>query len=176
MTFSQQIGNYLLNNKLLLTTAESCTAGLIASTLAQTPGSSSWLDSGFVVYSPQAKNRSLGVKFETIEKFNITSEEVALEMAHGALKNSHANIAVSTTGVAGPTGGSDKIPVGTVCMAWVFQNNNQTISYSETKVFIGNRNQIRKQAVKYILNKIKFFHKLNMKNSVQTNNRMVQSL
>lgn len=176
MTFSQQIGNYLLNNKLLLTTAESCTAGLISSILAETAGSSAWLDSGFVVYSPQAKHQSLGVKFETINKFNITSEEVALEMAVGALKNSRANIAVSTTGVAGPSGGTKQIPVGTVCIAWILKHNTKLISYTETKVFEGSRNQIRRKAAKYALNKLKFYHKLTMKTNVQKDSKMVQSL
>lgn len=109
----QSVLRYLEENKLKLVTAESCTAGLIASTLAEESGSASWLDCAFVTYSEQAKMRCLGVKRETIDTCGLTSEEVAREMAEGALRSSHSNLALATTGLAGP-GGQDGIPAGGV--------------------------------------------------------------
>ena len=151
---SKEVGLYLKKNSLLLATAESCTAGLIVSNIARTPGSSAWLDAGFVVYSPEAKNKLLGVSLNTIDVFNITSEEVAKEMALGAIKNSRANISVSTTGVAGPSGGTEDIPVGTVCFAWAHQTDTKIICVTEKHLFKGSRNQIRNQAAKLALDKL----------------------
>jgi nicotinamide-nucleotide amidase len=151
MNLSKKIGMFLKENNLVLSTAESCTAGLISSTLAQTPGSSAWLDSGFIVYTPSAKNKMLEVSFETIEKFNITSEEVAKEMATGAIKNSLANVSVAVTGVAGPGGGTKDIPVGTVCLAWCFVKNNNIIVLTEKVFFSGDRNEIREKVCEYAL-------------------------
>jgi len=95
---------YLMPNKLYLATAESCTAGLIAAALGSVPGGGKVTESGYVVYSPTAKQRLLGVSLATIDQFGLTSEEVAQEMAKGALEDSEANVAVATTGVAGPYG------------------------------------------------------------------------
>jgi len=94
---SKKVGDYCIKNNIKLTTAESCTAGLISATIAMTPGSSAWLDRGFVVYSAQAKNEMLGVSLDTIERFNITSEQVAKDMAIGALSNSTANVSLAVT-------------------------------------------------------------------------------
>lgn len=160
-SLSYQVGQYLQQHNLLLATAESCTAGLISSTLAQTPGSSCWLDSGFIVYSAHAKNQMLGVSLDTIEKYNITSCEVAKEMSHGAIKKSKANSAVSITGLAGPSGGSLEIPVGTVCMSWAFLKDNQISSFEEKKLFEGDRNTIREKAAQYILEKIEYYYTQN---------------
>ena len=88
LNISKKVGELLLASGKKLITAESCTAGLISSTVAETPGSSSWLEGGFVVYTPQAKNKFLNVSLESIEKFNITSEQVAFEMAYGAIEMS----------------------------------------------------------------------------------------
>lgn len=159
MLLSKTVATYLTSHNLLLATAESCTAGLISSIIAQTPGSSAWLEAGFVVYSPEAKNKSLGVLFETIDKFNITSVEVAKEMALGALNNSRANMAIATTGVAGPSGGTDDIPVGTVCFAWSFISQGEFFTYTEKKHFFGDRNKIRTSAAKYALKRISYYHK-----------------
>src|SRR4051812_23857465 len=133
--------SYLKQQKLVLTTAESCTGGQIIHLLAKIPGSGACLDAGYVVYSIPAKIRVLGVKQKTIAKFNVTSEEVAREMAEGAIKNSAAQVAVATTGIAGPES-KDGIPKGTICFAWVFSLNENKIFYSETKLFHGTRAQI----------------------------------
>ena len=101
----QSVLRYLQDNKLKLVTAESCTAGMIASTLADEPGSGSWLECAFVTYSEEAKMHYIGVKPETIERYNLTSEEVAREMSEGALKTANANVAIADTGVAGPGSG-----------------------------------------------------------------------
>lgn len=148
---SEDFGKWAKKNKQIIVTAESCTAGLLSSTIAMTPSSSSWLDSGFVVYTPNSKFEMLGVSLETIDKFNITSEEVAREMASGALSLSDANLAMSVTGVAGPSGGTDEIPVGTICMAWFWMNDYSIFKKSETKLFSGSRNDIREQIVVHML-------------------------
>lgn len=158
MDISEQIGNFLKSNGLKLATAESCTAGMISSLVAQTPGSSLWLDAGFVVYSAEAKNSMLGVSFDTINKFDITSTEVAQEMAKGAILKSNANVAVSTTGLAGPSGGTQSIPIGTVCFGWSFKIDDHIVVFSEKMLFKGNRNEIREEAALYALNKISFYH------------------
>lgn len=93
---------YLKAHKLVLTTAESCTAGAMVALLAAVPGTGEVLESGYVVYSPSAKKRLLGVNPQTIERYGLTSEAVAWEMALGALKDSDATVAIASTGVAGP--------------------------------------------------------------------------
>lgn len=99
-----------------LATAESCTGGLIAGALTDVPGSSDVFDRGFVTYSNAAKQEMLGVKAETLAKVGAVSEEVAVEMAEGALRASRAQMAVAVTGIAGP-GGSEFKPEGRVCFA-----------------------------------------------------------
>lgn len=143
-------GKFSLDKGLKLVTAESCTAGMISSMVADIPGSSAWLDRAFVVYSAVAKNEVLGVDFATIEKYDITSERVAREMALGALSKSSASLAIATTGLAGPSGGTEDIPVGTVCFAWAFKGYQLDV-FSETKVFSGDRNEVRKAASEFAL-------------------------
>jgi len=155
LNLSQKVGEVLLKANKKLVTAESCTAGLISGTVAETPGSSSWLEGGFVVYTPQAKNKYLNVSLETIEHFNITSEEVAFEMAHGAIENSvDANVAIAVTGVAGPAGGTEEIPVGTVCIAWARVYGEDIQIITEKCFFEGSRNEIREKVVEYSLSKL----------------------
>lgn len=148
---------YLQENRLKLVTAESCTAGLIASTLAETPGSASWLECAFVTYSPEAKMSCLGVNAQTIDRYNLTSEEVASEMAEGALRLSRANMAIADTGLAGP-GGDGDIPVGTVCFAWSFQKGETVKTYTETRRFTGDRNEVRQSATEYAISRIWHYH------------------
>ncbi|MEO4017160.1 CinA family protein, partial [Pseudomonas rossensis] len=114
MSISQSVVEYLRENDLLLTTAESCTAGKIVTLLAEIPHSGELIESGYVVYSPEAKQRLLNVSPDTIKTFNLTSCEVAREMALGALRDSTANVAVATTGILGPED-VDGIPAGTIC-------------------------------------------------------------
>lgn len=152
---AKNFGQICLKNKLIISTAESCTAGLISATIASVPNSSAWLECGFVVYSADAKNKILGVKLETIEKFNITSVQVASEMALGSLEKCNCNVSIAVTGVAGPSGGSDDIPVGTVCIAFAYKNKNGDIELKSTKQFFqGDRNTIRQKVVVYCLEHI----------------------
>lgn len=105
------------NAGLKAATAESCTGGLIAASLTAVPGSSAVFERGFVTYSNEAKTEMLGVPADLIARLGAVSREVAIAMAEGALQNSHADIAVSVTGVAGPDGGSAEKPVGLVHFA-----------------------------------------------------------
>lgn len=151
------VARFMRQHCLMLTTAESCTAGLIAATLADVPGAGQSLDCAFVVYSPQAKQSLLGVSAETIEQYNLTSEEVAREMVLGALRNSRANVAIADTGVADST--DDEIPAGTQCFAWAFKllpgsNDDDIAVFSETRRFNGNRNEIRDAAARYALSRV----------------------
>jgi nicotinamide-nucleotide amidase len=154
----ESVLRYLEENRLKLVTAESCTAGLIASTLAEEPGSGGWLECAFVTYSAQAKTSCLGVRRETIERCNLTSEEVAREMAEGALRLSRANVAVSDTGVAGPSGGAGGIPVGTICFAWSFEQAGRPVTFSETRKFNGDRNAVRQAGAAYAISRIWHYH------------------
>ncbi|WP_313279155.1 CinA family protein [Stutzerimonas balearica] len=141
----------LQRRELTLSTAESCTCGLMASLLGDLPGCGQVLDSGFVVYSPKAKNRLLGVSFETIEQFGLTSEEVAAEMAVGALNASGAMIAVANTGVADD---AQEDEGGTQCYAWALMRGERQVVVSETVRFDGDRVEIRKQAARHGLMQI----------------------
>ncbi len=155
----QSVLRYLQDNKLKLVTAESCTAGMIASTLADEPGSGSWLECAFVTYSESAKIRCIDVKPETIERYNLTSEEVAREMAEGALKGADANVAIADTGVAGPGAGEGGIPAGTICFAGSFQDEDGGVAtFSETRHFDGDRNAVRRAGADYAINRIWHYH------------------
>jgi PncC family amidohydrolase len=148
---------YLGQNGLVLVTAESCTAGLIASRLAEVPGAGQVLESAFVVYDPKAKQRHLGVSPDTIDRYNLTSEPVALEMARGALEHSDANLAIANTGVA--DGADPAVQPGTQCFAWAFREGKRTQIFTETKRFAGNRNEIREAAADYALQRIQQYHR-----------------
>ena len=126
-----------------MVTAESCTGGGLASALTSIPGSSSWFERGLVTYSNEAKQELLNVKHETLQKHGAVSEETAAEMVAGAVANSHAHYGVSITGIAGPDGGSDEKPVGTVCFGWQDANGRVTTT---RLVFNGDREQVREQA------------------------------
>lgn len=149
-----QTATFMQTHKLYLTTAESCTAGLIAATLADIPGAGALLDCAYVVYSKASKQHCVGVRAQTLDLFNLTSEEVAREMAVGALKNSRANVAIANTGVTDDTDAAT--PAGTQCFAWAFKNREAESPrvYSETRRFKGDRNQIRQAAANYALTRI----------------------
>ncbi len=159
MELLKRITDYLVDNNLTLATAESCTAGLIFSELARVPGSGQSIDSGLGVYSPQAKRRFLGVSYDTIERYGLTSEAVAGEMAIGALNNNEANVALANTGIAGPNPGDDDTPIGTVCFAWAFRGNGDHHLYCETRRFDGGRNEVRLAAAYYALERLPHYHR-----------------
>lgn len=153
------VTDYVTSLKLILTTAESCTAGTIISMLCDIEGSGEFTDCGFVTYSRDAKERILQVNPSTIDEYSLTSEEVAREMAIGALKNSPANVAVASTGVAGPEP-MDGIPPGVVCLAWVFRSttDGDFVLFSRTVQFQRDREQIRKDASIFAINGVMHFH------------------
>lgn len=108
------IARMLFNNSMSIATAESCTGGLISSRLTDIPGSSLYTKENFVTYSNESKIKQLGVSPETLKKYGAVSEECALEMVQGLFEKTHCDIALVTTGIAGPDGGSDEKPVGTI--------------------------------------------------------------
>jgi PncC family amidohydrolase len=158
MTVARSLIEYMREHELRLTTAESCTAGLIVTLLAEVPGSGSLIESGYVVYSPEAKQRLLGVKPRTIDTFNLTSREVAEEMAIGALRDANADVAVATTGLLGPDD-KDGIPAGTVCFAWAFEVNGQRALFSRRERFFGDRRQVQRLSSEYALQQIPGYHR-----------------
>jgi nicotinamide-nucleotide amidase len=147
-----EIGELLLAKNRMLCLAESCTGGLASGLITEIPGSSAWFDSGLVVYSNQAKQDLLNVSAESLRQYGAASEQVAIEMAIGALNQGRANIAASVTGIAGPDGGSKEKPVGTVCFAWA---GSDIASTTTTKHFSGNRQDVREQSILTLLNGIK---------------------
>jgi nicotinamide-nucleotide amidase len=142
-TLARQLGALLLSAGRMLVTAESCTGGGLAELVTRIAGSSQWFERGYVTYSNAAKQELLDISYEKLEKYGAVSEQTALTMAEGALEHSHASIGVAITGIAGPEGGTDDKPVGTVCLAWVDRSG-----YANTARirFKGNRLQVREQA------------------------------
>ncbi len=128
VTLEETIAGMLSSRGVTVAVAESCTGGLVASRLTDVPGSSSYFLQGFVVYSNQAKHKTLGVPEKTIETFGAVSEEVARAMAVKCLEKSGADFAVATTGIAGPSGGSPEKPVGTLCLAIAQKNSAEVLS------------------------------------------------
>lgn len=149
--------SYLRQNALRLTTAESCTAGKIITLLSEVEGSGELIESGYVVYSPEAKQRLLNVSPTTIETFNLTSCEVAREMAVGALRDSPANVALATTGILGPDD-VDGIPAGTICFAWAFQTNQGQSVFTRQLRFFGSRCEVQLLAAEHALEALAHFH------------------
>ncbi|MBL4804751.1 MAG: CinA family protein [Alphaproteobacteria bacterium] len=144
----EELSGLLRERSKMLVTAESCTGGLVAAAITELAGSSTVFERGYVTYSNEAKRESLGVTAETLDQFGAVSNETAKEMAQGALKNSHADIALSITGIAGPGGGSLEKPVGTVSFGWCLKGQEPA---SETQLFKGSRAEIRDAAVKHAL-------------------------
>ena len=148
VTLATLAGTRLKARGLKLVTAESCTGGWVAEAVTAIPGSSDWFERGFVTYSNEAKRELLGVRGETLDRAGAVSEETALEMVHGALRASRAQVAVSITGVAGPAGGTATKPVGMVCFGWALAGGNADAT---TKHFKGDRGEVRRQSVVFAL-------------------------
>lgn len=130
---------------LTLATAESCTAGLVAGTLAEVPGVSSMLERGFITYSNEAKQEMLGVSANTLERHGAVSRETAEEMARGALAHAPVDIAVSVTGIAGPDGGTAEKPVGLVHFGAAARSGR--LIHAEKRFGDIGRANVRKQSV-----------------------------
>lgn len=145
---ARQVGQRLLARRLMLATAESCTGGWIAKAITDVPGSSAWLERGFVTYGNAAKEDMLGVEPTTLERQGAVSEATVWEMAVGALAHSRAQVAVAVTGIAGPDGGTPDKPVGTVWLAWVLPGGRVV---TRCEQFQGDRESIRGQTVRSAL-------------------------
>ncbi len=127
LTLAKHVLLKLADNNLKITTAESCTGGLIASMITQEAGASALFEAGFVTYSNHMKTKLLGVQEQLLNNYGAVSHEVVIAMAQGALKNSSADLAIAVSGIAGPDGGSEKKPVGTVWIAWGSKNNLKSV-------------------------------------------------
>jgi nicotinamide-nucleotide amidase len=145
---AERVGAALKSRDLMLVTAESCTGGGVSEAVTMVPGSSEWFERGFVTYTYISKREMLGVSEAALERHGAVSEEVAHEMASGAIARSHAQIAVAVTGVAGPGGGTPGKPVGMVCFAWAAKGSPVL---AETRRFSGDREAVRRQSVERAL-------------------------
>ena len=141
---SVAVGEALMLRGWRITTAESCTGGLVAAAITATAGSSSWFDAGFVTYADAMKVQLLGVPQATLDAHGAVSEATARAMAEGALARSGANLAVAVTGIAGPGGGSAAKPVGLVCFGWSVRGST---TLSSTRRFDGDRAAVRRSSV-----------------------------
>lgn len=145
---TSQVAQCLLDHNWHLSVAESCTGGWVGKCCTDLAGSSIWFDRGFITYSNQAKQDLLHVNESTLIQFGAVSEQTASEMVQGALAESIADISVAITGIAGPDGGTIDKPVGTVWFAWA---TKYSVVQTQCEHFGGDRESIRRQAVKLAL-------------------------
>ena len=156
LALASQLGVLLKQRGLKLALAESCTGGMASQYITAIAGSSAWFDRAFITYSNEAKIEMLQISAQTLANFGAVSEQTAHEMAMGALNNSGADITASITGIAGPDGGTEDKPVGTVCFGFASKNKllipqtNPQV-HVHTMRFTSSRDAIRKQSVTYTL-------------------------
>ena len=143
-TLAEQVGAALLSRGLMLASAESCTGGWVGAAVTAIAGSSQWYDRGFITYTNKSKQEMLGVSAATLTESGAVSEPTVREMAAGALKYSHAHVALAISGIAGPSGATPGKPVGTVCIAWVMRSG---AGCAQTFHFEGDRSAVRQLAV-----------------------------
>ena len=148
---ARRLAEALLAQHLFVSTAESCTGGWIAKTLTDLAGSSAWFDCGFITYSNDAKCALLGVSPMTLARHGAVSEQTTAAMVRGTLERAEADLALSISGVAGPTGGSPEKPVGTVCFGWGRAGETPGTA---TCHFDGDRESVRYQAVIFALEEL----------------------
>ncbi|SDV46157.1 amidohydrolase, PncC family [Chitinasiproducens palmae] len=155
------LARFMTDNSLRLVTVESCTAGLMAALIGDLSGSGQWFEGALVTYSPDVKRDVAGVSHLTIERYGLTSEEVAREMAEGALSRTDAQIAVANTGLAEAPPDGEGPPAGTQCFAWAIRDSASGLPrvFSETTRFDGERNEIRHAAARYGLARIEQYHR-----------------
>ena len=147
---AKELSKLLVANGLTMSVAESCSGGALANAITSIPGASSYFDCGFITYSNQSKIEMLGVDIQTLETYGAVSEEVALEMVIGVTTKSHSDVAVSITGIAGPTGGTSEKPVGMVCFGFSCKGKTST----NTQLFSGDRANIVSQSVSYAMRQL----------------------
>lgn len=144
ISLAYQLGKTLKAKKLTIVTAESCTGGGIAQAITEISGSSAWFERGYVTYSNDAKIQMLQVNQKSLNDFGAVSQQVAIEMIEGAILNSGSDMAISVTGIAGPNGGADEKPVGTVYIAWKLDGAEANYKLHH---FSGDRKQVRQQTI-----------------------------
>ena len=147
---TKTLAEILLSRNWTVSLAESCTGGLVSATLTELAGSSEWFERGYITYSNEAKTECLDVPAQLIESHGAVSEPVAKAMADGARINSGSDVAISITGIAGPSGGSIEKPVGTVCFGWATENQTLT----KTMHLNGDRQAVRQQATEFALTEL----------------------
>jgi len=150
VTLAQQVIDQNARAGRTIAVAESCTGGLVSAALTEIPGSSKVFDRGYVTYSNEAKQEILGVQPDIIETFGAVSVATAWAMAQGALKNSNADIAVAVSGIAGPEGGSELKPVGTVVFAWATRDSDE-VNAEDRFIAGASRSEIRYKAALDVL-------------------------
>lgn len=143
----QQAVELLMKHNLTITTAESCTGGLIAAALVNVPGISGQFKEGYITYSNEAKEKLLGVSHETLERYGAVSSQTAEEMARGARQSANADISIISTGIAGPDGGTKEKPAGLVYLACCCKGHVKV----ERHLFSGDRQAVRNCAVREAL-------------------------
>ena len=149
MTIEEQVVNKLIDRGFRISFAESCTGGLCCGTLVNVSNASKVLDMSFVTYANEAKVELINVSPETIESYGVVSEQVAGEMCKGVAQKAYSEVGVGITGVAGPTGGTAKKPVGMVCFGFYVLGNviTRTMQFGN----IG-RNEVRAKSVYFVFN------------------------
>ena len=147
---AKKLSELLISENKTLAVAESCTGGSLSSSLTSIPGASSYFNCGFITYSNESKINMLNVDSQTIELFGAVSEKVAYEMAIGAGQNSQSDLAISVTGIAGPSGGTPDKPVGMVCFGFYVNGNVSTT----TQFFSGVRSEIVSESIAFALTKL----------------------
>ena len=145
----EELAGLLRRSGRTLATAESCTGGWVSKALTDLAGSSDWFGYGLVTYSNRAKQRLLGVGHDTLERYGAVSEQVVEEMARGLLELSGADLGLAVSGIAGPDGGSDDKPVGTVWFAWSSREGDGIQVQTGVQRFSGDRESVRRQAVAF---------------------------
>lgn len=152
------LADLCIRNRRQIATAESCTGGLVAKLITDLAGSSIWFERGFVTYSNLAKEQMLGLDQQLISDKGAVSEAVAEAMARGVLKHSQAHYALSITGIAGPGGGTQTKPVGTVCFSWAFYDSDSAEKkikcVTNTQLFFGDRQAVREQSAHFSLQEL----------------------
>ena len=147
---AKKLTELLTSKNISIAIAESCTGGSLSGSLTSIPGASSYFNCGFITYSNESKINMLNVDSQTIELFGAVSEKVAYEMAMGAGQNSKSHLAISVTGIAGPSGGTPEKPVGMVCFGFYVDGNVTTT----TQFFSGVRSEIVSESIAFALTEL----------------------
>ncbi len=147
-SLSVKLGQRLVEERLKLVTAESCTGGWVAKLITDVAGSSAWFERGFVTYSNESKQELLDVPANLLEAHGAVSAEVVVAMTQGALEQSRADWALAISGIAGPDGGTDDKPVGLVWFAWQQSGAEAGV---ESRIFKGDRDAVRRAACKFAI-------------------------